>query len=288
MSPPSYSWLLFLFVTARISTGSPLALPSQLADCLYNNNHNFTQSSNLISTAEIEACTGQYATRDLERINPGPGYSPDEIIAKRGTQATPLIVPGEEVAAKVTKRGLETRTPPPVGFFDQSSDTPNEPWILSNFLETGILDTKWSTPICNEVTKFDPHQTGQSGAFNYNIQGTHKQSLSLVHDKRYLHLLVTFSGVDVTLLPQYDLVDLCKNAMHQAAQSYHELKYGFFGTQTVYSVVNNHRIVIQPTETPGQSSKRSDFGAPIGLINIQIGDQAKDVTLFNANGLPGV
>jgi hypothetical protein len=206
-------------------------------------------------------------------------------------QAPPLIVPGEQVAANVSKRSVEARAPPPpVGFFDQTSDSTGQPQILGNFLETGVLDRTWSTPICNEVTKFDPHQAAQSGMFNYNIQGTHKTGQSLVHAKQYLHLLVTFSGVDTTMLPQYNLVDLCKNAMHQAAQTYHELNYGAFGHQTAYSVVNNHQIRIQPTETPAQTQsqnqKRSDFAGPIGIINIQIGDQAKDVKLFNLNRLP--
>jgi hypothetical protein len=285
--------ILLLSLTARLAVASPLANPSQLADCLYDSNHDFTQSNNLISTAEITACTSSRSKRSLARIDPGPTYSPDEIIVKRNIPAPPLIIPGEQVAANISKRSIEARGPlPPVGFFDQTSDGSNQPLILSNFLETGVLDRTWSTPICNEVTKFDPHQTAQSGMFNYNIQGTHKTGQSLDHTKRYLHLLVTFSGTDTTILPQYNLVDLCKNAMHQAAQTYHELKYGAFGHQTVYSVVNNHRIEIQPTETAAQAQsqnqKRSDFGGPIGIINIQIGDQAKDVKLFNLNGLPGV
>jgi hypothetical protein len=127
------------------------------------------------------------------------------------------------------------------------------------------------------------------GEFNYNIQGTHKLDLSLAHDERYLNLFVTFTGTDTKLLPQYDLVKLCHGAIHQAVQTYHELRYGFFGKSTAYSVVNNHQITIQPTQTAFQAAteKRSEFGAPIGIINIQIGDQAKNIELFNLNGLPG-
>ncbi|KAH8650956.1 hypothetical protein BGZ60DRAFT_421151 [Tricladium varicosporioides] len=74
--------------------------------------------------------------------------------------------------------------------------------------------------------------------------------------------------------------------MHQAAQSNHELKYGFMGSQTVYSMINNHKITIQPKQTAQQAHKRSEFGGPIGLINIQFGDHAQGVEMFNGNGLP--
>ncbi|TVY83225.1 hypothetical protein LSUE1_G004419 [Lachnellula suecica] len=280
-TPYSAFYLCFLSLTVGLSMANPVANPSQLADCLYDNNHDFLSSGNLISTSEIEACTNARIKRDLPRIDPGPGYGPDEIISRRAVQASPLIVPGDQVAAKVNKRNLEPRSPPPVGFFDQVSEAAGEDPIPSNFLETGALDRDWSTPICNEVTKFDPHQQNTSGIFNHNIQGTHKKDLSLVHTGKFLHLLVTFTGADTTLLPQYDMVDLCKHSMHQAAQSYHELAYGAFGSQTVYSVVRQHRIQIQPTETTEQSNsqKRSTFGGPIGIINIQIGDQAKGLDI---------
>ncbi|CAG8979439.1 hypothetical protein HYALB_00011952 [Hymenoscyphus albidus] len=220
----------------------------------------------------------------------------------------PLIVPGVQVAAKISERGLETRAPPDVGFFDQTGDRPNLDIIPTNFLEAGNLDRKWAIPICREVTKFDPHQTDKSGTFNYNIQGTHKKGLTLIHEKKYLHLIVTFTCADPEVLPNYNLMDLCTNAIHQAAQTTHELKYGFLDKQTVYSVVANHEIRIQSTEPKNQPhkrsyfgkpfgfiniqkfdepKKRSTFGSPFGVINLQIGDEAKNVALFNINGLPG-
>lgn len=299
-------------MTFGVACAIPLAspAPAQLADCLYDKNHNFinSSSSNLLATADIVECTNCQSKRDLPRIDPGPGYSSDEIIAKRAIQAPPLIVPGEQVAAKITRRGLEAREPPPaVGFFDQTGDRPNLDVIPTNFLEAGNLEREWSTPICSEITKVDPHQTTKSGTFNYNIQGTHKKGITLVHDKRYLHLLVTFTPMDTENLPKYDLMDLCKNAIHQAAQTTHELKYGFFNKQTVYSIVAFHKIMIQPVQTPEQAhrrstfgepfglvniqksddpQKRSSFGSPYGLINLQVGDEAKDVAFFKKNGLP--
>ena len=294
-----YSLLLSSF-TATLSFSHPLSERAQLADCLYDNNPNFLNTGNLISTAEIEACTTAMARRDLTRIDNGPPPSPEDIIMKRGVQGSPLIISGQSVAADTadTKRNLQPRdAPPDVGFFDQTSDGTNA--ILTNFLEPQNLENSWSGPVCNTVTTgFDPTKTDATGVFNYNIEGTHKIVDSLDHNNRFLQLLVTLTGTDPVLLPQYNVTTLCENALVQAAQNYHQLKYGAFGLKTVDSVVNNHKIEILPTETAGQvtsqtavpasSRKRgSTFGAPIGIINIQLGDQAKDVSLFHANGLPG-
>lgn len=290
--------LLLSSLAATLSFSHPLSERAQLADCLYNNNPNFLNTGNLISTAEIEACTTALARRDLARIDNGAPPSPEDIIMKRGLQSSPLIVSGQSVAADTanTKRSLQARDAPPpdVGFFDQTSDGTNA--ILTNFLEPGNLQNSWSGPVCNTVTTgFDPTNTDATGIFNYNIQGTHKIADSLDHNKRFLQLLVTLTGTDPVLLPQYNVTALCEKAVVQAAQNYHELKYGAFGLKTVDSVVNNHRIEILPTETAGQvtsqtavpAKRGSTFGAPVGIINIQIGDQAKDVSLFHLNGLPG-
>jgi hypothetical protein len=199
------------------------------------------------------------------------------------TQAPPLRIPGSALAAKVNKRAAEDL--PDLDFTDIALDTPGRSPILTNFLETGVLDSEWGTPICDQITKFDPTQVGNGGIFNFNVQGTHKTSLSLVHDKRYFHLYVSFSTADSFLLPKYNLKDLCKTAFHQAAQTNHELKYGFFGIQSVFSVLNNHLIRIQPS-VGGEKVKRSSFGAPIGIINIQIGDQAQGVDIFKFGALP--
>lgn len=60
--------------------------------------------------------------------------------------------------------------------------------------------------------------------------------------------------------------------------------------------MNIHKVEVVPTETAGQVAtqtadptslkQRSTFGMPIGIFNIQIGDQAGGVSLFNGNGLP--
>lgn len=131
--------------------------------------------------------------------------------------------------------------------------------------------------------------------FNYNIQGTHKIAQSLDHKKRFLNLLVTFTGTDPVLLPNYDITAICSEAMHQAAQSTHSLKYAF-DSKTVDSVMNIDRLEVLPTETAGQVTiqtaappslkQRSNFRMPISMFNIQIGDQAKGVSLFDVNGLP--
>ncbi|KAF8860924.1 hypothetical protein BDZ45DRAFT_800389 [Acephala macrosclerotiorum] len=292
--------LLLSSLTATLSFSHPLSERAQLADCLYNNNPNFLNIGNLISTAEIEACTTALARRDLARIDNGPPPSPEDIIMKRGFQGSPLIVSGQSVAADTAdaKRSLQARgaPPPDVGFFDDANDGTTV--ILTNFLEPGHLNS-WSGPVCTTVAMgFDPTKTDATGIFNYNIQGTHKIADSLDHTGRFLQLLVTFTGTDPVLLPQYNVTALCQNAMAKAAQYYHELNYGAFGLKKVDSVLNFHKIEILPTETAGQvtsqtaapasSSKRgSTFGAPIGIINIQLGDQANDVALFHLNGLPG-
>lgn len=200
-------------------------------------------------------------------------------------QAPPLRIPGSALAAKVYKRAPGEVTLPAVDFSDMALDTPGRSPILTNFLETGTLDLEWGTAVCEKITKFDPTQDGNSGIFNFNVQGTHKAGLSLVHEKRYLHLYASFTTGDSTQLPKYDLMKLCKTAFHQAAQTNHELKYGFFGIQTAFSVLNNHLIRIIPSLGAGQV-KRSSFGSPIGMINIQIGDEAKGVDLFKFTGLP--
>ncbi|KAE8445209.1 hypothetical protein EG329_013581 [Mollisiaceae sp. DMI_Dod_QoI] len=266
--------LLLSPLTGALSFLHPLSERAQLADCLYDNNVAFVYTGSLISTAEIEACTAALPRRDLPRIDNGPPPPPEEIIMKRGLQTSPLIVSGQS-----------------------TSDGTNA--ILTNFLEPKNLENSWSGPVCNTVTtSFDPTKTDATGIFNYNIQGIHKIADSLDHKKRFLQLLVTLTATDPVLLPQYNVTALCEKALVQAAQNYHQLKYGAFGLKTIESVVNNHKIEILPTETAGQvtsqttapasSSKRgSTFGAPIGIINIQLGDQAKEVALFHLNGLPG-
>ncbi|KUJ10675.1 uncharacterized protein LY89DRAFT_759564 [Mollisia scopiformis] len=197
---------------AKSSFSHPLSERARLADCLYDLNPNFLDTGNTISTADIEACTTTaLASRDLPRIDNGPPPALEDIIMKRGIQTTPLIVSGQSVAADPVplNQSLQIRdsAPPNVGFFDQVSDG-TEP-ILTNFLEPSNLENSWTGPICSTITSnFNPKVSGVTGIFNYNIQGTHKIAESLDHKNRFLNLLVTFTGTDPTLLPEYDIAAL--------------------------------------------------------------------------------
>ena len=212
-----------------------------------------------------------------------PDSNTDADIGGSVLQVVPLIVPGKDVAAHTDIAKRQSNAPPAVQFSDIANDTPGKDKIPSNFIETKALDDKWSTPVCKILTAFKPEANGDARNFYYNVQGAHKHLISIVHDGKLLNLAATFITNDVTQLVRYDLMDLCKNAFHQAAQSNHELKFGPFNLNTIYSALRNHQISIQQVGTAG---KRSTFGAPIGIINIQIGDKADGVELFNVKGLP--
>lgn len=166
-------------------------------------------------------------------------------------------------------------------FLDDASDASNVPLIPTNFMETGNFDNLWSKPVCEVATVVASDQIEQGGMFTYNVQATHKEGITLIHKGKMLSLLVTWQPTDKTFLPLYDKVDLCRRGIHEAAQSYHELKYGAFNLQTAFSVKNTHDIQIQlPTSRIGKA------GRTIATMRIEIRDRNDDIEVFGGDGQP--
>ncbi|KAF1956340.1 hypothetical protein CC80DRAFT_446192 [Byssothecium circinans] len=170
-----------------------------------------------------------------------------------------------------------------------ASDLKDKPPILTNFLEPGQLKDSWIDRICKEITKVPSNQDTDAGKWHYGVQGTHKKAISLVHDKRYLDLLVTWEPSDKRLLPIFDSkkVELCTKALQSAAENTHSLAYSAFNAKSVKSVKNRHTISIAtPSSGNGKGkSKRGRAGDTIAFINIELRDHNKEVGLFNNNGL---
>jgi hypothetical protein len=267
--------LLVVFPYVSITSANPIpevvvSTKPSVADCLYDRNPAYVQGSGTIPTSDLEACAGQPTKRGMPRVDPGPAYNTSEITPR-------ATIPSDTFH----KRGIDFSAE----YFDDVHEVDGEQQILSNFMEPGQLNNSWSPHICRTITKVDPKKAGDSAVFSYNIQGTHKTGISLVHQGHYLHVLASLTVQNTDELPKHDLMALCQGAMSKASESVHSLNYDAFNSKTVYSVINGHTIAI---EAPSGKKKRDTInnGSQWAIIHLQFGDQAKDISLFNGNGLP--